>query len=53
MMLVIEELYHRIEKCIAEMTVRKGNSREWDWVLLNAALKVNWIWLIREYVRRQ
>ena len=53
MMMVIEGLQHRIARWIAGMTARKGNSGEWEWALVGAALETTWIWTIREYVKRK
>ena len=35
------------------MTVRRGNGREWEWVLVDVALEATGLWMMREYVRRR
>ena len=53
MMSVLEDFNHRIAIWLEGMTVHRGDGREWEWVLVEAALEAIWIWLMREYVRRR
>ena len=50
--MVLEGFHHRIPRQIAGITEWRGDGSEWKWSLLNAALEVTGLWMIREYVRR-
>ena len=51
MMMVLEGFHHKISRHIVEMTDIYGDSREWEWDSVEAALEVACIWPIRKYVR--
>ena len=52
-MTVLEGFQHRISRRIVGMTVRRGDGGEWEWVSVDTALEVTWIFPTREYVRRR
>ena len=53
MMTVLEGFHHSISRQIVEITVWRGNIREWEGDLVNAALEVTWLRPTRDYVRRR
>ena len=53
MMAVLEVFHHRIAIWITGMTENNGEGREWEWDLVDAALELTGIYLMREYLRRQ
>ena len=53
MLMVLEGFHHRIARRIARMTVQRGNVREWEWSLVDAALEVTELWTLMEYSRRR
>ena len=50
-MTVLYGFHHKVARRIMGMTARRGNSMEWEWASVDAALEVTGIWTIREYVR--
>ena len=47
MMTVLNGFHHRIARRISGITVQRGNAREWEWALVNFALEVTWLFMIR------
>ena len=47
MMTVLEVFCHRIDRCIAEMTIKKANGREWWCTSADATLETTGLWSIR------
>ena len=52
MITVLEVFRHRTARCIAVVTVWRGDVRECEWALVGVALEVTGIWPISEYVMR-
>ena len=48
MMTVLEGFHHKITRRIVGRTAWRGDGGEWEWYLVDAALEVTGLWMIRE-----
>ena len=52
MMTVLEVFHHRTAGQIVRIIEQRGDGREYEWALVDAALEVTGIWPMRDYVMR-